>query len=232
MQRLLWKGTEEIGDDLIRRAGLHRRHRGGFSAFEGHLLEAKESQVAAAAGDVAGDGLKHVGQQRGRQHRLVCLEWVLHRHGLTARIVLVQAPDVEGVVGNKRRRQHLGVAGVGQAMTDSAAALLRRSQAASAGRGRQHGRDILQPLQAQDLLNKVHVHGDIRAPRGRGNLQLITVVGDVTAHLAQALDNGLTGVLHAGVLAGLSGAQGDGIALGDVPHERPAGLDSAAGNLL
>ena len=146
VQRLLRKGIQKFGNNLIGRSLLHGRHRRGLGALECHLLQTIQGEVAAATRNIAADGLQHVRKQSRGQDGLICLKRILHLYGAAASIILVQAPHIKGVVGHERGRQYLCITGIGQAVANSAATLLCWGETATAGWSRQDSGNVLQAL--------------------------------------------------------------------------------------
>ena len=109
VERLLRQGLGQLIQLRLGRPLGHGWHRGRLAfalrqARQGDLLHAEQRDVLLATGGVASQGIDHGRQQRGAQGCVIGLQRVLDLHHVAARIVLRQAPLVEDVVGDERRR--------------------------------------------------------------------------------------------------------------------------------
>ena len=162
---------------------------------------------------------------------MVGLQRVDDLDGVTTRVISVQAPDVEDIVGNERCRQNLQVAIVSQRVTDEAATQLTLSQTAT-GRGDwEDNRNVFQTFQTQDFLNQVSGHGQVRAPGRRSDSQAVTVVDDLATDLAQASNDGLTRVINARNFAGAVDGKVNSRHGGNLTEQGATSVDSAAGDV-
>ena len=148
VQRLLRQRLQQLGALGLARQTRGRRHRRDtVTALDGYLLHTVERQVDLAASNIALQRFKHGRQQSRAQLSMVGLQRVDDLDGVTTRVISVQAPDVEDIVGNERCRQNLQVAIVSQRVADEAATQLTLGQTAT-GRGDwEDNRNVFQALQ-------------------------------------------------------------------------------------
>ena len=134
-------------------------------AVDGAGLEQRE--VGPAAGDVVARGVEQRAQERGAHHRVVLAHRVLEGHEAPARVVGRQAQPV-GQPGVGEAPAHDLVQAAADERVDGAAAQALpdgQPPRAAAALG-QRGRQLLEAVDARDLLDEVGLASDVVAPEG------------------------------------------------------------------
>ena len=234
MQGLLRQRGRQRVPLLRRRLAVDGQHpdRPGGGGAEGDLRDREQRQVAGAAGEIAPGDLHQRRQERGGEMPLLALQGIDHRHRPAPLVVVVQSHGVEHRRITERRGEHLDVPGRRQSVAHRATAALERGEPAAGRRRRQHRRDVLQPLEAEDLLHQVRGQREVRSPGRRGDReQHLVVPGDRAPDLLQAVARGAGRVVHAGDAGGPALIERDGRHDGGGTDVGEGGLDRAAGDL-